>query len=292
LPSPQISVVVPTFDRPRQLRRCLAGLAALDYPKECYEVIVVDDGGRERAEPVVTSMRDRIDVTTVRQDNGGPSAARNAGAVVARGELLAFIDDDCVAAADWLHRLADGHARDPDAALGGGIRIDLSDSLLASAAQLIAAASSARPNPDSPNARLIAAGNMAVPATAFADVGGFAVDLRTSEDRDFCDRWVASGRCLRVVSDAIVHHDANLTLRDFARRHFGYGRGARRFHGKHVGRAGERIRIEPSAHLRVHGMALAEPSLGRALELQLLLLLRAAAYVAGFCWEGLSLRDR
>jgi GT2 family glycosyltransferase len=288
LPSPQISVVVPTYDRPRELRRCLDGLVALDYPKDSYEVIVVDDGGRERAEPLVMSMSDRLDVTVIRQENGGPSAARNAGAAVARGELLAFLDDDCVAAPDWLRRLADRHVQDPDAALGGTIRADLVASPLATVTQLISAAASARHHSDPSNARQVTTGNMAVPARAFGAVGGFSVDFRTSEDRDFCDRWTASGRRIRFVRDAVVYHNPNLTLGRFVRRHFAYGRGAWRFHKEHADRSGERVQIQPSSYLRVHRMALGEPGLWRMLLLQLLVVVWNATYLAGFLWEGVA----
>jgi GT2 family glycosyltransferase len=288
LPSPQISVVVPTYDRPRELRRCLDGLAALDYPKDRYEVIVVDDGGREPAEPALISMSDRLEVKVVCQENGGPSAARNAGAAVARGELLAFLDDDCVAAVDWLRRLAHRHAQDPDATLGGTIRTDLVTSPLATVTQLIIAAASVRHHGDPSNARQVTTGNMAVPARAFAAVGGFSVDFRTSEDRDFCDRWTASGRRIRFVHEAVVHHNPNLTLGRFVRRHFAYGRGARRFHKEHADRSGKRVQIQPSSYLRVHRMALGEQGLARMLLLQLLLVVWNATYLAGFLWEGVA----
>jgi cellulose synthase/poly-beta-1,6-N-acetylglucosamine synthase-like glycosyltransferase len=50
---PDFSVIIPTWDRPEALRGCLAALVAQDYPHERFEVLVVDDGGRLPAHPIV-----------------------------------------------------------------------------------------------------------------------------------------------------------------------------------------------------------------------------------------------
>src|SRR5262245_19683629 len=101
-----VSVVIPTYNRPSQLTQCLEGLSALTYPHTGFEVIIVDDGSPTDLTTVIARFRDRLDLTLLRQPRGGPGAARNAGAAVARGGILAFLDDDCCPAKDWLLRLA------------------------------------------------------------------------------------------------------------------------------------------------------------------------------------------
>ncbi len=96
---PNFSIVIPTVDRRSELARCLAAIERLDYPREAYEVIVVDDGGREPVDQT------RTGVQVIRQPNAGPAAARNRGATAARGRWVAFTDDDCEPAADWLREL-------------------------------------------------------------------------------------------------------------------------------------------------------------------------------------------
>ena len=83
--APSCSVVVPTYERPDALRGCLESLTALDYPRERYEVVVVDDGGRAPLEEVVAPARERMRVELVSQPRGGPAAARNAGVARAGG---------------------------------------------------------------------------------------------------------------------------------------------------------------------------------------------------------------
>ena len=88
-------MVVPTVGRPRYLEGCLAALAALDFPRDRYEVVVVNDGGGGPTAEVVERFRDRLELRSTAPARPGPSAARNAGAAAARGRFVAFTDDDC-----------------------------------------------------------------------------------------------------------------------------------------------------------------------------------------------------
>ena len=87
----EVSIVIPTYGRPDQLAACLDSLEALDYPRDRFEVIVVDDGSPQPLPPYGGALR----VTLVRQAHAGPAAARNTGAAASRGRWLAFTDDDC-----------------------------------------------------------------------------------------------------------------------------------------------------------------------------------------------------
>ena len=115
---PFCSVVVPTHERPAFLRTCLDCLARLDYPRERFEVVVVDDGGRT---PLVGEFRELLEIVAVSRSRGEPAAARNTGAERARGALLAFTDDDCRPGPEWLRRLAERFTREPERAIGGRV---------------------------------------------------------------------------------------------------------------------------------------------------------------------------
>ena len=84
-PLPFFSVVVPTYRRPGQLAACLGALSRLDYPRDRFEVIVVNDGSPAPPQGEVEGFRDRLDVQLLRQAHAGPAAARNAGVTRARG---------------------------------------------------------------------------------------------------------------------------------------------------------------------------------------------------------------
>ncbi|MFQ5611539.1 MAG: glycosyltransferase family 2 protein [Anaerolineae bacterium] len=97
----KFSIVIPTRNRQETLRRCLAAAMNQDYPD--YEVIVVDDASSDGTEDLV---RDEFpQVRYLRQEiNRGPAAARNCAIQEARGDIIAFTDDDCVPPTNWLQR--------------------------------------------------------------------------------------------------------------------------------------------------------------------------------------------
>lgn len=99
------SVVVPTYHRPDLIQRCLSALVAQDLSPECYEIIIVDNGGCDETRRRVLDLADRTEpaVRYIRvEDTKGPAAARNAGWRASSGSIVAFTDDDCVPNVEWL----------------------------------------------------------------------------------------------------------------------------------------------------------------------------------------------
>ena len=134
---PFFSVIIPTCRRPRQLATCVRSLSSLDYPRDRFEVIVVDDGDDETLGRVIEPFRSALEIRLIRQANAGPAVARNTGGMNARGEFLAFTDDDCEPSQDWLTVLAAGFRENPDAMLGGRTINVLTDNLYSTASQLL-----------------------------------------------------------------------------------------------------------------------------------------------------------
>src|SRR5262249_1074961 len=123
--APFVSVIVPTRNRPEQVRRHLRSLLALHYPH--YEIIVVDNA------PSSAATADLIQQTYgnvpqgryVREDRPGSSWARNRGLVAARGEILAFADDDVVIDRYWLVELVRAFGRADGVACVTGLVLPL-----------------------------------------------------------------------------------------------------------------------------------------------------------------------
>jgi glycosyltransferase involved in cell wall biosynthesis len=100
-----VSIVIPTYRRPDLLRRCLEALLRQEYPVERLEVVVVEDDGPGSAERVVNELRDAGATVALRYAwvaPSGPGAARNVGWRQARGEVIAFTDDDTVPDSLWI----------------------------------------------------------------------------------------------------------------------------------------------------------------------------------------------
>lgn len=231
--TPVVSVVIPTHNRPARVRACLAALAQQTMARARFEVIVVDDGSDAPLDATVEPFRARLNVHLIRQANAGPASARNRGARHATATLLAFTDDDCEPAPDWLAGLVAVHQDDPEAALGGATVNALSDNVCSTASQLLVDYLydyHARSTCDE-TTTFFTSNNLAVPTTLFQAVGGFdeSFPLAAGEDREFCDRWQQRGHRLRHVPAAVIRHSHNLSMRGFWRQHFNYGRGAFHF---------------------------------------------------------------
>ena len=113
---PLVSIIVAARGRHMATRACIQSLLALDYPGEQCEIIVVDDA----SEPPLAHALAGLPVRLLRQENNiGQSAARNLAAAEAQGELLAFIDNDCVAHPGWLRNLVP-YFDEPDVGIVGG----------------------------------------------------------------------------------------------------------------------------------------------------------------------------
>lgn len=110
--APRLSLIVPTRGDDAQLMRLAAALERQTLPRERWERIVVFDGTEPR--PVVAARLKSIGATVVRlEQRSGPGAARNAGAKRARGDFLAFTEDDVTPATDWLERALARLGADP-----------------------------------------------------------------------------------------------------------------------------------------------------------------------------------
>ena len=287
---PTFSVVIPTRDRPRRLRHCLEALAAIRYPDDAYEVVVVDDGSRTPLDPVVAPFRDRMEVRLLRQENAGPAAARNAGVELASHDFMAFTDDDCAPDPDWLRPLAAELERFPKAMVGGRTVNVLANTYAGVSQDLIDYLYAYYRGGDAAGA-FFTSNNMAVRKTVFRELGGFRTEFRLAagEDRELSHRWSRSGRPLRYVPEAVVRHAHVMTLRSFVRQHVNYGRGARTLHRIRSQEGHPPLRPEPpSFYLRLlaHPFRVGHPlhaALGRAA----LMGFTQAATVIGFLLESL-----
>lgn len=119
-----ISVVIPTYNHAADLRRCLELLFAQQYPREHYEVIVVDDGSIDASHDIFQEMERRSNRPALRcfsQQHAGPATARNRGIAEAANTIIAFTDDDCLPTPDWLETINQYFEQNPGLLCVGGV---------------------------------------------------------------------------------------------------------------------------------------------------------------------------
>jgi glycosyltransferase involved in cell wall biosynthesis len=282
---PQFSVIIPTYARPVALRKCLQSLSRLGYPHEGFEVIVVDDGSPAPLDEIIESFRDVIDVKLIRQRRAGPAAARNTGALHAEGELLAFTDDDCLPEPAWLQEFAKQFSSTPDNLVGGRTINALSDNPCSAASQAIIDVVYSHFNTKG-KGLFFASNNFAVAAESFRQAGGFNERFRTSEDREFCQRWTHQGHRMVYASDAVCYHAHDLHFWSFMSQHFGYGRGAFRFHQAKPRLNGSGINPDLRFYFRLISQPFLTESGHRKLLLPALVGSSQLASAAGFAFEA------
>jgi GT2 family glycosyltransferase len=228
------SVVIPTCGRPDSL---LSALAALDNQNlKGFEVVIVDDGSPI---PLELPEFDSFHLKLIRQENAGPAAARNRGAREARGEVLAFTDDDCLPCPGWLSTLVAEIESHPKALVGSLTFNGLKENTWSTTSQLIIDLVYDHFNRDPANAYFLASNNVACRRELFLELGGFDTGFSKAgaEDRDFCDRWRMTGRPIRLLRQPLVEHRHEQTFAKFLDLHYRYGRGAYIYQSKRKQRA-------------------------------------------------------
>lgn len=286
-PGPRFSVIVPTFERPVQLAACVEALRALERPGGVLEVVIVNDGGRPPASDLGAGATDDagFELRVVEQRNAGPASARNTGAEAARGEWLAFTDDDCLPDRRWLTAFDAVLRATPDALVGGQTINAIVDSVLADTSQRLADFVSAY-FAGGATGRFFTSNNLAVARATFLAAGGFDTRFPFSagEDRELGDRWSAEGRPSVAAPDAIVRHAHRLSARGFLRQHFTYGRGAVAFRRVRA-ETGRPVRVDPAFYARSLTYALRGGGV-RAPARAVLTAVAHGAYAAGLLYES------
>jgi GT2 family glycosyltransferase len=284
----RFSVIVPTYDRPKHIAACIASLRQIERPGGMLEIVIVNDGGSA----LPTGISDDSDgciVRVIEQAKAGPATARNTGSMIARGELLAFTDDDCRPEPGWLVAFDAALRAQPDALAGGRV-VNAIDSPFAEASQLLADFVGSYFDGGG-GGRFFTSNNLAVSREQFHAAGAFDTSFPHSagEDREFCDRWSAQGRPSVRVESAVVRHEHALSARRFVRQHFTYGRGGAAFRRARAS-TDRPVRVEPGFYTKSLAHAWhRSPGMRGALYVALTMLAHAS-YAAGLLWESRRLQ--
>jgi mycofactocin system glycosyltransferase len=233
--TPSVTVIVPTRDRAADLDDCLRSLAHLDYPSDRLEVIVVDDGSADPA-AVAGAVARHGGRLLANERNRGPSYSRNRAAREAVGEILAFVDSDCVAGPGWLRELTPYFSWDRVGAVGGRTTGYYTESRLDRYEEVA--------SPLDMGTRLLLEArvtdtfyvptcNLLVRRSVYQDMGGLREDLLVGEDVDLCWRLRARGAYLVYAPEGAVRHRHRNRLGAMLRRRADYGSSEATLHALH-----------------------------------------------------------
>jgi mycofactocin system glycosyltransferase len=232
---PSVSVVIPTLDRSDDLDECLTALAGVDYPAERLEVIVVDDGSADRAAVARVAVKHGARLLT-NEGNRGPAHSRNKAAAEATGDILAFVDSDCVPGPSWLGDLTPYFAWERVGAVGGRTLGYYTESRLDRYEEVSSPLDMGRHvvlKAQGPDTFYVPTCNLLVRRSTYEAVGGLREDLRVGEDVDLCWRLRANGAYLIYAPEGVVRHKHRDRLGTMLRRRAQYGTSEATLHALH-----------------------------------------------------------
>ncbi len=217
--NPTWSIVICTHNRCHDLRETLEGLAGLDYPAGKFEIIVVDNASQDDTPGVVEAAKARLaDLISLQEERLGLSHARNTGIARARGEFIAFLDDDAAPQPDWLQKL-ERCFTDPRVACVGGRVMPVWQKLAGWPDWLHNRLIGYFTVIDYPKFRQLrypfcpAGTNVAFRKTVFAEVGTFnprlgrtGDSLLSGEEADLCVAIDQAGYRIVYTPEAVVRH--------------------------------------------------------------------------------------
>ena len=204
--------------------------------KNDLAIIVVNDGSTDDTEKLLESTEG---IRAFHLDPCGLSAARNYGAEMSKGEILAFTDDDCRPDVHWLAWLAHAFTTSEHAAIGGPNLAPQPDSL---ALSLTTAAPGAPTHVmlDDTTAEHLPGCHLSVRRSAFDQIDGFDKQFHTAgDDVDFCWRLRDAGHTLGFCGASFVWHHRRATPWLYLKQQMGYGKAEALLFKKHPQRFSE-----------------------------------------------------
>lgn len=228
------SIIIPAFNEEAYIASCLKSINELDYPKHLVEVIVVDNGSTDRT-PEIAKREGAI---VLRNDEMNVSGLRNFGASKAKGDVLAFVDADCLVKKDLLQQASSYFDRQDVVAWGSPPIVPENATWVPRTWYVVRKKEKVVQDVD-----WLESMNLFVRKEHFAAIGGFNESLITCEDVDFCYRLQKHGKIVSDSTIQVVHLGEAATVKEFIAKEI--WRGKSNFEG-----------------IRSHGFSLAElPSL-------------------------------
>jgi len=232
-----ISIIIPVRDGESTVEKCLLSIKGLNYPKEKMEVIVIDDGSRDRTPEILKKINDII---VIRTSGIGPSNARNIGIKKAKGNFIAFTDADCMVDKDWINELLKGFKDENIVGVGGNQLSPLDEVSFGRKVQNFLKAMGflggyMKSAKDMVKVKHNPLCNSMYRKTVFETVGYFEEHLWPGEDVEFDYRIRKRGLKLVYNPQAIVYHYRTDSLGKFASMIYRYGKSSGGYLTKKLG---------------------------------------------------------
>lgn len=234
----EISIIVPTYKRPKDLKECLESFCLQNYPVDKFEVVIVDDSPDKSGFDIYTQLKDGcLNLKYFNQMHKGPAAARNLGVKKSQADIVAFVDDDCVADKNWLTRILQTHKLNPDILAVGGLTLLPNNKVTILVSQFLSSCSIETFVNSKKEVIFFPTCNVSFKKSIFNKYKfNEKFLLPGGEDLEFFWRLVKAGYKFKQDEKTVVTHYRKVTLISFIKQAYIYGRGnflVQRIHGDH-----------------------------------------------------------
>jgi len=220
----QLSIVVPVFDRPSEVKDLLESLAGQTDTE--FEVLIVEDGSAVRCEREVKAFEERLDISYIYKENSGPGPSRNMGSERSSGDYLIFLDSDCVLPPGYIETVKRELSADYADAFGGpdSARADFTPIQRAINYSMTSffTTGGIRGGNEKMEKFHPRSFNMGYSRRVFERTGGFSA-MRFGEDIDMSIRIINQGFRTRLIKEAYVYHRRRTNLRRFFKQVYNSG---------------------------------------------------------------------
>ena len=213
LTKPFVSVIIPVYNGLERLKTCLEALEEQTYPRNLYEVIVVNNDPSQNIEPHIVNSNN---VRVICESHRSSYAARNKGILNAKGAVIAFTDSDCIPKSDWIEKGVTNLLNEPHCGLvAGRIEVFCSDPENPTAIELYEKITAFKQKTYVERSKFGATANLFTFKNIIQRVGCFNDTLLSSGDFEWGNRVFEAGYKQIYADDTCVSHPA---LKTFGQR--------------------------------------------------------------------------
>lgn len=221
----EISVIVPTYNRANQLGACLDCLLNQSLDKNKYEIIIVNDGSNDATLKVIEAYQNNNPgiFIYVEQPNRGAAAARNRGAKIAKGDILYFLDDDCLVRNNVLSNIINEFKTFGEKVCMGGFNVGGKQNIIGHTVNLLCCSQS-KNYKYRYNVEYLSSSSLCVKRSSFLEEGGFDENIGMGEDTEWSYRMRLEGyKILKTPKIIACHQHSRNTLRKMMMQTFEWG---------------------------------------------------------------------
>ena len=214
-----VSVIIPHKNDSKRLKLCVESLNNQTFSRDNYEVIVVDNGSDKVHFDKITDFLKTINFSLITEPQEGSYAARNKGLEIAKGDIIAFTDSDCIPNHNWIEMGVNNLKEINNCDIvGGKIELIFENKDTLNVIELYEKIHAFKQEEYVNKFKFSATANLFTSVSIVSDVGKFDDSFKSSGDKEWCQRAINKGYNIIYSENVIVKHPSRSNLNDYVKK--------------------------------------------------------------------------